>query len=81
MESLPGNMRSTINGIFIGIPTVLFGALSLPYFEMLLSKIPLSPLISLVIAIPIFVIIFASKKKMFSPHYVYRDEFEKLKIK
>lgn len=81
MESLPGNMRSTINGIFIGIPTVLFGALSLPYFEMLLSKIPLSPLISLIIAIPIFVIIFASKKKMFSPHYVYRDEFEKLKIK
>ena len=81
MESLPGSMRSTINGIFIGLPTVFFGALSLPYFEMLLSKIPLSPLISLIVAIPLFVIIFLSKKKMFTPHYVYRYELEKTKVK
>ncbi len=81
VESLPGHMRSTINGIFMGVPAVLFGALSLPYFEMLLSKIPLSPLVSLTIAIPLFLIILASKKKMFTPHYVYRYELEKVKIK
>lgn len=81
MESLPTNMRSTVNAIFISIPGVLFGALSLPYFEILLSEKPLSPLISLTIAIPLFVIIFSSKKKMFSPNYIYRYELEKAKIK
>lgn len=81
MESLPERMRSTINGIFLGIPTVFFGALSLPYFEILLSKSPFSPLISLVIAIPLFLIIFTSKKKMFKPHYIYRYSLEEAKIK
>lgn len=81
VESLPAHMRSTVNAIFMSIPAVLFGALSLPYFEMLLSKVPFSPLISLVIAIPLFMIMFFSKKKMFSPNYVYRYELEKAKIK
>lgn len=81
MESLPGHMRSTINGIFIGIPAVLFGALSLPYFEMMLKKIPLSPLISLAITIPLLVIILASKRKMLSPAHTYRYQLEKAKIK
>ena len=76
-----GQMRSTLNGVFIGIPALLFGALSLPYFEILLSKFPLSPLISLTIAIPLFVIIFTSKKKMFKPNYVYRYALEKTKVK
>jgi hypothetical protein len=74
-------MRSTVNGVFIGIPTVLFGALSLPYFELLLSRIPFSPLISLIIAIPLFMIILSSKSKMFSPKHYYRYELEKAKIK
>jgi MHS family proline/betaine transporter-like MFS transporter len=81
MESLPENMRSTINGIFLGIPAMLFGALSLPYFESILRNLPLFPLFSLVIAIPLFVIIFSSKKKMFAPSYIYRYELEKAKIK
>lgn len=81
VEALPDKMRSTINAIFMGVPSIIFGALSLPYFEILLSKIPLSPLISLIIAVPLFFIILSSKRKMFGPHYVYRYEAEKLKIK
>lgn len=81
MESLPSHMRSTINGIIIGLPTVLFGALSLPYFEAFFSNSPVSSLISLAIGIPLFVMISISKTKMFSPNYTYRYELEKAKIK
>jgi len=80
IESLPSKMRSTTNGVLYGIPSVIFGALSLPYFEVYSNESSLAPLIVLLVAIPLLILLIRIKDPLFKPTYKYLYELEKAKI-
>jgi MHS family proline/betaine transporter-like MFS transporter len=80
IESLPTISRSTINGILYGTSSILFGALSLPFFERFIQKIPASPLIILFIAIPLFILLYRTPMAYFKPFHHYKYELERNKI-
>jgi MFS transporter, MHS family, proline/betaine transporter len=80
IDSLPSKMRSTANGLLYSIPAILFGALSLPYFQIQFEKSALSALIILILAIPLFLFFFFSKKKLLKPTLQYNYSLEQAKV-
>lgn len=80
VESLPHRMRSTVNGVLRVIPSVILGAFSLPYFQAYFDKTELTPLVILLIVIPLIFILLRSKEKLFKPTVKYMYELEKAKV-
>lgn len=80
IASLPKRMRSTVNGLLYGIPAILFGALSLPYFQTLFQSNAHSPLIILVITVPLLAYCLFNKKKFFEANFEYLYPLEKTKV-
>lgn len=80
IDSLPKKMRSTVNGLLYGIPALIFGALSLPYFQAQIEKYPESPLFIFSIAIPLLLFFLFSKNKFLAPSHKYMYSLEKNKV-
>lgn len=80
MASLPKKMRSTINGLLYGIPSLIFGALSLPFFQAQIQTHPESPLFIFSIVNPLLLFFLFSKNKFFSPSHQYMYSLEKNKV-
>lgn len=80
IASLPKRMRSTVNGLLYGIPAILFGALSLPYFQTQFQNNSNSPLIILIIAIPLLAYCLFNKKKFLEPTHEYMYPLERTKV-
>jgi ABC-type phosphate transport system permease subunit len=80
ISALPNRMRSTVNGLLYGIPAIIFGALSLPYFQTQFQKNPESPLIILAIAIPLIFYCCRNSKSYIKASHDYTYPLEKTKV-
>lgn len=80
IASLPSIARSTINGLLYGIPAIIFGALSLPYFQTQFPKNSETPLIILIITLPLLCCYLFNKKSFIKPSDQYLYPLERTKV-